>query len=107
MLFLPLAHQAGATALGKELSAYALPDGTLPVICTINQDPTKAPRGRTSVCDACILFAAPGLLASADIVTGLPFVLPLRLGRKPELVFGERLYLISAAQPRGPPSISA
>lgn len=107
MLLLPLAHRSGGASLPEELSAYALPDGTLPVICTTGKDPTEAPRGHATICDACVLFCAPGLLVSATSAIGLPFILPVRLGRQSELAFGDRLYLTFAAQPRAPPTISA
>lgn len=61
---LGFAHQPiGAKGPAQaEFAAYALPDGTLPVIC--GHDDSGAPAGpiaSAAHCDACALAAAPGL----------------------------------------------
>lgn len=67
------AHRPLALASGADLAAYALPDGTLPVICgTGSTEPGSLPAKRHAgaVCDACLLTSAPGLLpAESDSLT--------------------------------------
>lgn len=64
---LGLGHRPLSAAGTAELAAYALPDGTLPLICRSGGSGTL-PIGKhaCAVCDACLLTAAPGLLAVAD-----------------------------------------
>lgn len=50
-----------------ELAAYALPDGTLPVLCLAKPDGDQgAPVHVHEACDACALSSAPGLPAAAE-----------------------------------------
>ena len=52
---------------GPDLSAFVLPDGTLPIICSTNKKTNGEESDRTAAhqprCDACMLTAAPGLPA--------------------------------------------
>ena len=63
-------------ATSVELTAYALPDGTLIDLCHLDFDDGVVPPhdSRARVCDACLLTGAPGLGAVAEIV------LPVRVG---------------------------
>ncbi|QFR33455.1 hypothetical protein [Ancylobacter sp. TS-1] len=68
LLFVASVHRppaAGAATVGTvDLSAYALPDGTLPVLCLAAGDEDGGPasaKHRTG-CEACRLTATPDLL---------------------------------------------
>lgn len=68
MLTAGFAHRslpAGGNGLGVDLAAYALPDGSFPDICAV-QDPGQGPAIASGICDACLLAAAPGLLPCAS-----------------------------------------
>jgi hypothetical protein len=58
------AHKPITIASSVDLSAYTLPDGSLPVICGGKNGP--AGKHVCAVCDACLLSAAPGLLANHE-----------------------------------------
>ena len=59
----PIVTRDAAPAI--DLSAYVLPDGTVPVICINAPADGDAPQaGGHRACDACLLTAAPGLCAS-------------------------------------------
>ena len=65
-----LAHQAMSIAPpSPDLSAFVLPDGTMPDLCANADDPAGAgglPQGAAAaVCDACLLTAAPGTTPAA------------------------------------------
>lgn len=66
MLLVGFAHVPLATGAerGPDLSAYALPDGTLPVFCATEGTGTDQPAARhgPQMCDACLVTAAPGLV---------------------------------------------
>lgn len=68
MLLLPFSHRTvAAPSSPNDLVVYALPDGTVPVICrsgrTAGSSDTSTPATDKcpKVCDACRLTAAPGL----------------------------------------------
>lgn len=104
MLLLPLAHRPLAPA-EADLSAYALPDGTLPIICWSGAGQSNQPTSAKRICDACLLTAAPGLFPSL-IVQAMPasrviiVVSPSR--QAPVRVFSAN----AAAYPRAPPASS-
>lgn len=64
-----LSHQVLPTAASSpDLSAFVLPDGSLPGICAegTNSSETGVPLGASKAfCDACLLTAAPGAVPSA------------------------------------------
>lgn len=72
MASLGFAHQALILpAPAPDLSAYVLPDGTLPVVCTPDMGDAPAgslPHLNAALCDACLLSAAPGLLPCAGVL---------------------------------------
>jgi hypothetical protein len=81
MASLGFAHRPLALGQAPDLSAYALPDGSLPEICRTGGAgslPGKVHAG--AACDACLMTAAPGLPAS-DLVTGAPHWGPVSLFR--------------------------
>lgn len=68
---LGFAHQTASIAASSlDLSAYALPDGSLPDICAgeaQSSDQHGIPQGASKgLCDACLLTSAPGTVLSAD-----------------------------------------
>lgn len=73
MLLLGFAHQPAALASPAiDLSAFALPDGSLPELCPGSRDDTGAIAGFL-VCEACLLVHGGGLLPT-------PVALPSRVG---------------------------
>lgn len=81
MVTIGLAHRPMALEQAPDLSAYVLPDGSLPEICRTSGAgtlPGKAHAG--AACDACLLTAGPGLLAS-DPEAGAPHWEPVGLVR--------------------------
>jgi hypothetical protein len=106
MLLMPVAHRPARQAT-PDLAAYALPDGTIPLLCSPQSGKPGAPSGRSvAVCDACLLTAAPGLIIAGLVLTPPAATLPIRLGAAiaPSLVV-ERL--VTAARPRAPPAVLA
>lgn len=77
MATLGVAHQANQHASpserhlsSAELAEYALPDGTLPILCsgdTSNTDDGRAAQKSTH-CDACRLISGPGIIGEPPIV---------------------------------------
>lgn len=65
MASLPFAHRQAATAAEPDLSAYALPDGTLPILCTTNLKGSGKSHQGSGTCEACRLTSAPGLVLPA------------------------------------------
>lgn len=61
--FLPLAHHGFARAIASDLAGYALPDGTLPLLCQSGGSGSEAPPVERSDCPACTLMTSPGLAA--------------------------------------------
>jgi len=70
---LGFAHRV-PVAPAVDLSAYALPDGTIPVICGTVGERGGTPGGHhaRAACEACLLTAAPGLLVADGIDVPLP-----------------------------------
>lgn len=101
MALLPLAHRA-TDLRTPDLSAYTLPDGSTPVLCTPGKKSDTNTRHRSWVCDACRLTSAPGLVALPSALhTAGPWKIP-KLISAVQVVPTARLWL-SAARPRGPP----
>ncbi len=65
---LGFAHQPISLVRVADLSAYALPDGSLPFICGAGKSGAGAHGGKhaCAACSACLLTAAPGLLDDHD-----------------------------------------
>jgi len=106
MLLMPLGHRPLSIA-SADLSAYALPDGTLPLLCSSALG-GSGPRTRSAaVCDSCLLTAAPGLVL-AGLTIGAPDAAPpLRvMGSADEPCPGGQRFT-SAARPRAPPAALA
>lgn len=66
------AHRLPMPSAPNDLAQYALPDGTLPFICSPNT-PGEGEKNRLGVpfCDACRLIAAPGLVLPSFAVLPL------------------------------------
>jgi len=103
MLLMPLAHRPVRQAT-PDLSAYALPDGSVPPLCAPGLDRGRSPNSRSiAVCDACLLTAAPGLVVAGLSLTPPSTLPPARLGTAHEAKRFEQRY-VTAARPRAPPS---
>lgn len=105
MLLLPLAHRPLAPAT-TDLSAYALPDGTLPVICWSGIGQSKLPKSAKRICDACLLTAAPGLFPAELVqLPSAPRVVA-ELDQAHEAQVQAQFSVNTAAYPRAPPASS-
>jgi hypothetical protein len=58
-----------------DLTVYALPDGSIPIICRGGRtDPSGKTERLPKICDACRLTAAPGLTSTPTLLSAfLPF----------------------------------
>lgn len=98
MLTLPLAHVPMKPT--PDLTAYALPDGTVPHLCA-KASINGSAEVKSAICEACLLGPAVGPLP--DVAHVVPdFLLPVRLSfalKTSELPSRFE----TPAQPRGPP----
>lgn len=105
LLFVGFAHQPVAFAQSQppDLSAYALPDGTLPIFClTDTGGSQKGKHLHGQPCEACRIGAAALLPAPADTI-GQPFEAAVALAVIPPSAIEPRRVLLANASPRGPP----
>lgn len=98
---------AYASPLTQERAAYALPDGTIPVLCTPQEDGSGGKKGSLADkgCDACRLSTSTDLPHPAILEIPLmkrvrQAVLPVRFE-----AFTRQLFPPNAA-PRAPPTVS-
>ena len=94
-------------ASATDLAAFALPDGTLPVICANSKNDDSgnhAPSAHLSLCDACLLTAASGLVSPDSSYLGP--IRETRFSKIPLTAERESIGLRAHASlgPRGPPS---
>ena len=106
LLFVGFAHQPATLARSApvDLSAYALPDGTLPIFCLTDTD--GSPKGghpHAQPCDACRIGASTLLPSPADTV-GRPFETAAVVAGVPPAAIEPRRILSPNASPRGPPA---
>jgi hypothetical protein len=96
-------HHAHANANAKpDMSAYTLPDGTVPVICfSLGDGSDKTPLGKLTLCDACLA------MAGANVPPPCPTVLAVDFGPGVALMPVEQTAalarLIVSPTSRGPP----
>lgn len=64
-----LAHKPVQSSSTPDLALYALPDGSLPVLCLTSDG--EGGGHAYSRCQACLLTSAPGLLPSMQLATWL------------------------------------
>jgi hypothetical protein len=102
MLLMPLAHRPLNLGQSPDLSAFALPDGTIPDLCTTAPGKGGKPGGRSTVCDACLLTCAPGLVIAGLEVMPVVASAPVRLGSRFQMLVVARRF-VTAARPRAPP----
>ena len=105
LLFVGLGHQPVtlAQAAPLELSAYALPDGTLPILCLTDTDGSrKHAHVHAQPCDACRIGASALLPPPADTV-GHPFEVAIVAAVILPAGIEPRQVLFPNASPRGPP----
>lgn len=71
-----VAHRPVAAPLvhSIELAAYALPDGSLPPLCTHDEGAPSGGAQLSAHCDACALSSAPGLAPVATDYAHAPVV---------------------------------
>jgi hypothetical protein len=104
MLTAGFAHRslpAGGNGIAAGLAAYALPDGSFPDICTV-QDPGQSPAIASGTCDACLLTAAPGLPAcGSEPARHVPWTMAAVFAAGDDGRLTSRSIL--APQSRGPP----
>src|ERR1039458_10301819 len=98
------AHRFGTIARSAELAQFALPDGTLPIICGQNSADDHGNSGEHApCCDACCLTAAPGLLFLLTV--GLPQRLATtRAIWAPSQELEQSFWTVAALGARGPPA---
>lgn len=89
-----------------DAAAYALPDGSIPILCLSSDDHDGTHGAGSRHCPACSLMAAPGLPASPNASVLSP------LGVLSVAAFTERRVaripaLPREVQQRGPPSLAA
>ena len=106
MALLPFAHQpaiSGTNSPGAaELAAYALPDGTLPLLCKTDGTGPDSSVARAG-CPACTLLSSPGLLPPDQVLA--PASLPhatLAVPCTPERMVASSFNI--SARPRAPPA---
>lgn len=103
MLLLGFAHMpVAAQGARPDLSAFALPDGSVPDICFGSQDGTSVPQGSAPLCAACLLTGGAGLPPHVD---GLAF--PVFFASRPlvRATAPDRTDAPQKAHPaRGPPA---
>ncbi|NSL73302.1 hypothetical protein C6Y62_15950 [Hyphomicrobium sulfonivorans] len=75
MLLLPLAHHP-VQYVAQDLTAFALPDGSLPILCVQPVDGSdQSPASQQARCEACLLISAPGVLAAPAEVAATPLAI--------------------------------
>ncbi|WP_283192581.1 hypothetical protein [Rhizobium sp. AN80A] len=108
LVFLGFAHQAPAFANGAfisvELSEYVLPDGTVPVICTVGKAQTGDHQSKVDAhgCEACRISASVVLPAPISIALR-SVAIPISLGPRSGTEADGSGPLSPAGGPRGPP----
>lgn len=104
-LFVGFAHRPLAIAQRPapvDMTAYALPDGTLPEVCLgADGGGDGSSHGRASSCDACVLSAAPGLLLADAGFVAAPGFRRIRIVPPPQRAVDARVS--QAASARAPP----
>ena len=101
MLLLGFAHQPAALSRPTiDLSAFALPDGSLPELCLGSRDDTGAIVG-VLVCDACLLVHGGGLLPTPVALPSRPGFTRLPLDKASAPVLSGRV--AAAQRARAPP----
>ncbi|WP_346894255.1 hypothetical protein [uncultured Roseibium sp.] len=69
----PLVFDATANSVSPaELAAYALPDGSLPVLCLSGSPGGSSDGAVGATCDACLITSSPGLLVAPIDSVGCP-----------------------------------
>ncbi len=102
MLLLGFAHQPIARAGGIDLAAFALPDGSIPSLCTSAGDDAGAPTLAGAVwCEACLLVHAGGLLPPPVALPCRPSLHERTSRAQPVLILSGRV--AAAQRARGPP----
>ncbi|MDE2361280.1 MAG: hypothetical protein KGM42_01270 [Hyphomicrobiales bacterium] len=104
-IMLGFAHQpvAAAQAVGPDLSAYVLPDGTAPILCSeLGGVDHGARHGVSHPCEACALTAAAGLICAPPAVFHAAEFVVLAHARTAQAQFAPAV--LPAPTSRGPPS---
>lgn len=97
------AHHPVATPLPADLAQFALPDGTLPIICGQNRTGKHDKGGgHNPFCAACRLTSAPGLLAAPTIALVLRIATASILD-PPSQELAHDIHAPAEIRARGPP----
>lgn len=109
LVFVGFAHKVPSLAAAPsptELSAYVLPDGTLPVICFSGHDEGGGNNGQVygTGCEACLISAAAMLPVPLDTDRN-PSVIPLETLTPPSAPSSRRHLFPPNAAPRAPPAL--
>ena len=98
------AHRDANAEVRPDLSAYALPDGSVPVICFTKGDSQGEPASeKLSLCDACLLMGGANLAPACPDVLAVDFGKGVGFSQDGATLPVARLY----AQPnsRAPPAV--
>ena len=102
-LLLVAGHQPGAAKAAPDLSAFTLPDGTTPVLCTADGPTDNHDDVESSGCEACRLTVAPGLGPVAVPAVPAPSFRQIVLAPTVGVVLAGDL-ATSTAEARAPPA---
>lgn len=104
MALLPLAHTPPAFSANEELSAFALPDGTVPLIC--NSDSSKPDQEKLEhkpACAACQLMSCPGLPPNNGAAEVVRYPVSEYLAPSSRWITGLSVFIAENARSRAPP----
>jgi len=104
LVSLSFAHQPLALAKGSSsnLSAYLLPDGSLPILCSSSGDGSKKGNGRTDTCEACRLATSIAVPLAPSF--GQRLAAPVSaIPNQPKIILVKHQSFPPAAPPRAPP----
>ncbi len=85
-----------------DLSAYALPDGTIPVLCETGGENGGSGHDAQQSCPACILRSAPGLV-EPEVCIDAPATIVIAVAQFQTALAVRTPAIPREVQPRGPP----
>ena len=102
-LLLVAGHQPRPAKAAPDLSGFAMPDGTTPVLCTADGPTDNHDDLESSGCEACRLTVAPGLGPVAVPAVPLPSFGQVVLAPAVVVVLADR-FAARTAEARAPPA---
>lgn len=100
---LPFSHNRSRAASTPDFSEYALPDGTLPVLCLPGSGQHKNDGSGSEPCSACRLAEAIAALPEVALATVAPLLFQFRLTEPEPRPALYRDSKSAPQQPRAPP----